>query len=282
MKTKNKLLAALALGASLVLTGTSAIAAGKTKNAEDIDFSFEGVFGTFDRAQLQRGLLVYKEVCSACHGMEQMSYRNLTEKGGPELTEEQAKAIAAQYEVTDGPNQDGEMFERPAVLSDGFKKPFANEQAARAANGGAYPIDLSLITKKREGFHFPWYVSPFIKLVKGNGGPEYVHGVLTGYSEPEGEVAKEAPEGQYYNPYFASGPWISMAPPLSDDQVEYADGTKATVDQMATDVAAFLAWTGEPKMEERKSIGFKVVLYLLLLSVLLYLTKQRIWSREPH
>ena len=282
MKTKNKLLAALALGASLVLTGTSAIAAGKTKNAEDIDFSFEGVFGTFDRAQLQRGLLVYKEVCSACHGMEQMSYRNLVEKGGPELTEEQAKAIAAQYEVTDGPNQDGEMFERPAVLSDGFKKPFANEQAARAANGGAYPIDLSLITKKREGSHFPWYVSPFIKLVKGNGGPEYVHGVLTGYSEPEGEVAKEAPEGKYYNPYFASGPWISMAPPLSDDQVEYADGTKATVDQMATDVAAFLAWTGEPKMEERKSIGFKVVLYLLLLSVLLYLTKQRIWSREPH
>lgn len=282
MKTKNKLLAAFALGASLVLTGTSAIAAGKTKNAEDIDFSFEGVFGTFDRAQLQRGLLVYKEVCSACHGMEQMSYRNLVEKGGPELTEEQAKAIAAQYEVTDGPNQDGEMFERPAVLSDGFKKPFPNEQAARAANGGAYPIDLSLITKKREGFHFPWYVSPFIKLVKGNGGPEYVHGVLTGYSEPEGEVAKEAPEGKYYNPYFASGPWISMAPPLSDDQVEYADGTKATVDQMATDVAAFLAWTGEPKMEERKSIGFKVVLYLLLLSVLLYLTKQRIWSREPH
>jgi ubiquinol-cytochrome c reductase cytochrome b/c1 subunit len=282
MKKTTHLFAALALGASLVLGGTTAFAAGKQHVAEDIDFSFEGIFGTFDRAQLQRGFLVYKEVCSACHAMKQMSYRNLSQPGGPELSEDQAKAIAAEIEVTDGPNAEGEMFERPAVLADSFKSPFPNENAARSANGGAYPVDLSLITKKREGFHYPWYVSPFIKLVTGNGGPEYVHAVLTGYSEPEGEAAKDAPEDKHYNPYFAAGPWISMAPPLSDDAVEYADGTKASVDQMATDVAAFLTWASEPKMEERKSLGFKVILYLALLSLLLYLTKKRIWGREPH
>ncbi len=151
-----------------------------------------------------------------------------------------------------------------------------------AANGGAYPVDLSLITKKREGFHFPWYVSPFIKLVKGNGGPEYVRAVLMGYEDPPAEAAKDAPEGREYNPYYAAGPWISMAAPLSEDAVEYADGTKASVEQMATDVAAFLTWAGEPKMEQRKSMGFQVVLYLALLSLLLFLTKKRVWGREPH
>ncbi len=283
MKTIKTLLAATVLGMSLVAGGaTATLAAGKQALAEDIDFSFEGVFGTFDRAQLQRGFLVYKEVCSACHSLNQMYYRNLGEPGGTELTEAQVKAIAAGYEVTDGPNDDGEMFERPATPADRFKSPFPNEKAARAANGGAYPVDLSLITKKREGFHYPWYVSPFIKLVTGNGGPEYVHAVLTGYQEPPAEHAEEAPEGKYYNPYFASGPWISMAPPLSDDQVEYADGTKATVDQMATDVSAFLAWAGEPKMEQRKSMGFMVLLYLALLAGLLFLTKKRLFSGVKH
>ena len=283
MKTIKTLLAATVLGMSLVAGGaTATLAAGKQALAEDIDFSFEGIFGTFDRAQLQRGFLVYKEVCSACHSLNQMYYRNLGEPGGTELTEAQVKAIAAGYEVTDGPNDDGEMFERPPTPADRFKSPFPNEKAARAANGGAYPVDLSLITKKREGFHYPWYVSPFIKLVTGNGGPEYVHAVLTGYQEPPAEHAEEAPEGKYYNPYFASGPWISMAPPLSDDQVEYADGTKATVDQMATDVSAFVAWAGEPKMEQRKSMGFMVLLYLALLAGLLFLTKKRLFSGVKH
>ncbi len=144
-----------------------------------------------------------------------------------------------------------------------------------------YPTDLSLITKKREGFHYPWYVSPFIKLVKGNGGPEYVRAVLLGYQDPPAELADQAGD-KSYNPYFAAGPWISMAPPLSEDAVEYADGTKATVEQMATDVSAFLAWAGEPKMEQRKSMGFMVMLYLALLSVLLYLTKKRLFSRVKH
>lgn len=281
MKSIKTLLAATLVGAGLVAGGASgALAAGKQAKAEDIDFSFEGIFGTFDRAQLQRGFLVYKEVCSSCHGLEQMSYRNLGEPGGPELSEAQVKALAAQYEVTDGPNDDGEMFERPALPSDRFKSPFPNEKAARASNNGANPVDLSLITKKREGFHYPWYVSPFIKLVTGNGGPEYVHAVLTGYKEPP--AGEETPDGQYYNPYFAAGPWISMAPPLSDDQVEYADGTKATVDQMARDVSAFLAWTGEPKMEQRKSMGFMVLLYLALLASLLFLTKKRLFSGVKH
>jgi cytochrome c1 len=184
MKTIKTLLAATALGAALALGSAGASAAGKAAVAEDVDFSFEGMFGTFDRAQLQRGFLVYKQVCSSCHGMEQLYYRNLMEPGGPELTEDQVKAIAAEYEVTDGPNEDGEMFERPALPADKFKSPFANEQAARSVNNGAYPTDLSLITKKREGFHYPWYVSPFIKLVKGNGGPEYVRSVLLGYQDP--------------------------------------------------------------------------------------------------
>jgi len=284
MKTTKTLLAAIVLGTSLVLGGGAAVKAaeGHIENAPNIDFSFEGVFGKFDRAQLQRGFLVYKQVCSACHAMDQMSYRNLGEPGGLELTVDQVKAVAAEYEVTAGPNGEGDMFTRPATPADKFAKPFPNKQAAQNANGGAYPPDLSLITKKREGFHYPWYVSPFIKLVTGNGGPEYVHAVLTGYKDAPAELAKDAPEGKHFNPYFAAGPWISMAPPLTEDAVEYADGTKATVDQMATDVSAFLTWAGEPKMEERKSMGFKVVLYLLLLSVLLYLTKKRVWGREPH
>ena len=282
MQTTKTLLAAIALGTALVLGGTAAYAAGKQHNAEDINFSFEGVFGNFDRAQLQRGYLVYKEVCSACHSMNLMSYRNLGEPGGPELSEADVKALAAEATVQDGPNAEGEMFERPGLPSDRFASPFPNQQAAMSANGGAYPVDLSLITKKREGFHFPWYVSPFIKLVKGNGGPEYVRSVLIGYQDPPADAAKDAPEGKAYNPFFAAGPWISMAPPLSEDAVEYADGTKASVEQMATDVSAFLTWAGEPKMEQRKSMGFQVVLYLALLSLLLFLTKKRVWGREPH
>lgn len=282
MKTTKKLLAAIALGTSLVLGTTGALAAGKQRNAEDISFPFEGVFGVFDRAQLQRGFLVYNEVCAACHAMNLMNYRNLGEPGGPELSVAEVKAIAAESTILDGPNEEGEMFERPGLASDRFASPFPNRQAAMSANGGAYPVDLSLITKKREGFHFPWYVSPFIKLFKGNGGPEYVRAVLTGYEDPPAEDAKDAPEGRSYNPYFAAGPWISMAPPLVEDGVEYADGTKASVEQMATDVAAFLAWAGEPKMEQRKSIGFQVILYLALLTLLLYLTKKRVWGREPH
>ncbi len=277
-KTMNKItkiLTGTALAMALA-TGSALAAGAETKLSKDIDFSFEGVFGKFDRAQLQRGYLVYKEVCAACHSMRQVRFRNLAQPGGPEFTEEQVKAIAASFEVTDGPNEEGEMFLRPGIAPDTLPSPFPNAKAARAANGGAYPPDLSLLAKSREGWHFPWYVSPFIKLVKGSGGPEYLYSLLTGYGEaPNGEEK----EGLHYNPYFPGG-WLAMPAPLSEDVVEYGDGTEATVDQMARDVSAFMAWASEPKMEERKRIGFMVMIYLGVLTVLMYLVKNTIWRGQ--
>jgi len=271
------LLKTLAIAAAgLVLSFGAVQAAEGQKPAKDISFSFEGPFGTFDRAQLQRGYKVYKEVCAACHAMKYVSFRNLSQPGGPEFSEEQVKVLAAGYNVQDGPDANGEMFERPALPSDSFPSPFPNDQAARAANGGAYPSDLSLITKYRPG----WY-GTFNQLVNGIGGPQYVYSVLTGYVADEEipeELKGEQPEGKHYNPYFANGHWIGMPPPLTDDQVTYDDGTPATVDQMARDVSAFLAWTAEPKMEERKQTGFMVLIYLGILALLLYLVKKRIWA----
>ena len=259
--------------AGLMLLAAPVSAAEGQMPSKDIGFSFEGAFGKFDRGQLQRGYKVYKEVCAACHSMHYVSFRNLSDKGGPEFTEEQVKAVAATFTMQDGPNDAGDMFERPGLPSDKFPSPFANEQAARSANGGAYPPDLSLITKFRPG----WF-GTFNQLVNGIGGPNYVYSVLTGYEDPPAELAAEAPEGKSYNPYFANGHWIGMPMPLSDDQVTFDDGTKATVDQMAKDVSAFLAWTAEPKMEERKRTGFMVMIYLGVLALLLYLVKKKIWA----
>lgn len=218
-------------------------------------WSFNGIFGGFDRAALRRGLQVYREVCSSCHSMNLVYYRNL---GRVDFSENEVKAIAAAEEITDGPDADGEMFERPGLPSDTFVAPFANENAARAANGGALPPDLSVITKARKG------------------GADYVHALLTAYKEepPEGF---ELLEGQYYNEYFP-GHQIAMAPPLADEQVEYADGTKATVEQMSSDVVTFLAWAAEPTLEERKRLGIKVMLFLIVLTAMVYALKRRIWS----
>ena len=269
-----KLLKTLGIAATgLMLLAAPALAAEGQKDAKNISFSFEGPFGHFDRAQLQRGYKVYKEVCSNCHSMQYVSFRNLADHGGPEFSEEEVKALAATFTVQDGPNEDGDMFDRPALPSDRFPSPFANEQAARVANGGALPPDLSLITKYRPG----WF-GTFNQLINGIGGPQYVYSVLTGFEEPTGELAAEAPEGKHYNPYFANGHWIGMAPPLSDGQVEFDDGAPNTVDAMSRDVAAFLAWTAEPKMEERKRLGFQVLIYLGILSLLLYLVKKKIWA----
>lgn len=273
--TKLKTLTA-ALALSLLAAGP-AFAAGSQLPAKGITFSFEGVFGKFDRAQLQRGYKVYKEVCAACHSARFMYFRNLGEPGGPEFSAEEVKAIAASFEVQDGPNVDGEMFMRPGLPSDRFPSPYPNEEASRAANGGAYPPDLSLITKNREGWR-----GTFNQLWNGIGGPQYVYSVLTGYETEPAELAAEKPEGKYYNPYFASGHWIGMAPPLSDDQVTFDDGSPTTVDAMSRDVAAFLAWTAEPKMEERKRTGFQVMIFLFVFSVLLYLTKNKIWRNVEH
>ena len=222
------------------------------------DWSFKGPFGKFDRAALQRGYQVYQEVCSSCHSMKYLSYRNLVEEGGPEFSEQQAKIIASQFEVTDGPDSDGEMFTRPARLSDKFVSPYANEQAATAANGGAYPPDMSVLVKARKG------------------GADYIYSVLMGYEDPPSEITLD--DGVYYNKYMP-GNKIKMAKPLSDDAVEYIDGTNASEEQMAKDVTAFLAWAAEPHLEARHKIGFRALVYLLIITVLVYFSMKKIWSR---
>jgi len=268
-----KMLKTLAMvAAGLTLLGGAALAEGQ-EDAKDVSYSFEGPFGHFDKGQLQRGYKVYKEVCANCHAMKLVSFRNLAEPGGPGFTAEQVKALAATFTMKDGPGEDGEMFDRPGLPSDRFPSPFANEKAARVANGGALPPDLSLITKARAG----WY-GTFNQLFNGIGGPEYVYSVLTGYEEPSEELAKEQPEGKLYNPYFANGHWISMPQPLSDGQVSFDDGAPNTVDAMAQDVSAFLAWSAEPKLEERKSLGFMTMIYLAVLALLMYLVKKKIWA----
>ena len=221
-------------------------------------WSFKGVFGKFDRGALQRGYQVYTEVCASCHSMKYVSYRNLAEKGGPEFTEEQAKAIAASFEVTDGPNADGEMFTRPGKLSDKFVKPYENVKSAQAANGGAYPPDMSVLVKAR------------------GGGVDYIYSLLQGYEDPP--VGFVLDEGVYYNKYMY-GNKIKMANPLSEGLVEYADGTNPTVEQMSKDVTTFLMWTAEPHLEARHQMGFKAIVYLIILTILVYFSMKRIWSR---
>ena len=221
-------------------------------------WSFEGVFGTFDRTSLQRGYQVYQEVCSGCHSVQHLSYRNLSEKGGPEFLPEEVKAIAAQFEVTDGPNEDGEMFTRPGRLSDKFISPFPNVKAAAAANGGAYPPDMSVLAKARKG------------------GANYIYSLLMGYEEAP--AGYELDDGVYYNKYMP-GQKIKMAEPISDGIVEYADGTETSKAQIARDVTTFLVWAADPHLEARHKIGFKVFFYLIILLTLVYLSKQKVWSR---
>ena len=222
------------------------------------NWSFKGIFGTFDRASLQRGYQVYQEVCSGCHSVQHLSYRNLSEKGGPEFSIEEAKAIASQFEVEDGPNSDGEMFNRPGRLSDKFVKPYPNIQASTAANGGAYPPDMSVLAKARAG------------------GADYIYSLLLGYEEaPSGF---ELDDGVYYNKYMP-GNKIKMSAPLSDGLVEYADGTQSTTTQMAKDVTNFLVWASEPHLESQHRMGFKVIIYLIILLALVYMSKQKVWSR---
>ena len=248
---------------SSVLAGAFALAlAGAATAAEQADFdsrdwSFYGIFGTYDRAAVQRGYQVYAENCSICHGLRLLAYRNLGDIG---FSADEVKAIAAQFEVTDGPDEEGEMFERPARPANRFVSPFANDNAARAANNGALPPDLSLIVKARTR------------------GPDYVYALLTRYAEAPDD--HPITEGMNYNPVFP-GAEIAMPPPLFDEGVEYADGTPATVEQMADDVVTFLYWAAEPKLEERKRIGLKVMLFLIILSGLFIAVKQKVW-RDVH
>ena len=243
---------------TILLVGTYQVNSAEKVELLKVDWSFKGLFGKFDRGSLQRGYQVYTEVCASCHSMKYLSYRNLSEKGGPEFSIEQTKAIAASFEVTDGPNNDGEMFERPAKPSDKFVMPYANVKEAQAANGGAYPPDMSVLAKARSG------------------GVDYIYSVLLGYEDPPSGTILD--DGVYYNKYMY-GNNIKMSQPLYDGSVEYNDGTEATEEQMAKDVATFLMWAAEPHLEARHKMGFKAILYLIVLTILVYFSMKKIWSR---
>jgi ubiquinol-cytochrome c reductase cytochrome c1 subunit len=242
------------------------------KEPPQLHWSFSGPFGTYDKAQLQRGLKVYKEVCSACHSLNRVAFRNLEGLG---YSTAQVKAFASQYQIKDGPNDEGKMFERPGKPSDYFPAPFPNEEAAAAALGAA-PPDLSLIAKARAVERgFPQFIFDIFTQYT-TAGPDYIHALLTGFHEtpPKGMTV---PAGTYYNPYFIAAASTHMPPPLSDGQVKYDDGSPETVNQYATDVAAFLMWAAEPHLEVRKEYGFRVIIFLLIFGALVYLTKRKIW-----
>ena len=248
-----KYVASLLVAGVIAMGSISAHAAGDQKHPKDMHWQFDGMFGTVDRASAQRGLQVYREVCASCHGLKRVAFRNLMEIG---FAEGEVKTIAADYSVQDGPNDEGEMFSRPGLPSDRFVSPFPNEKAARAANGGAYPPDLSLMVKARPD------------------GANYLYSLMVGY-EPAPSHVTLSP-GQYYNPYFPGG-LLAMPPPLSDGLVTYQDGTVASTEQMSKDLVNFLQWTAEPEMEQRKRMGIKVLVFLAIMTILFYIAKKRIW-----
>ena len=242
-----------------------------------IDWSFGGPFGKYDKAQLQRGLKVYKEVCSACHSMNLVSFRSLEDLG---YSDAQVKAFAAEYEVQDGPNGDGEMFTRKAVPSDHFPSPFPNVEAAAAANNGAAPPDFSLIAKARGVERgFPTFIFDIFTQYQ-EGGPDYIYSLLTGYQEPPAGV--EVAQGTHFNPYFVAAKALAMPKPIEDGQVTYDDGAPATLDQYAQDVSAFLMWAAEPHLEERKRTGFMVMVFLAIFTALIYVTKKSVYASKEH
>ncbi len=267
---------------ALLATGmglSAASAAGDTHSKEphQLKWSFAGPFGTYDLQQLQRGLKVYTNVCAACHSLKYIAFRNLEALG---YSEAQVKSFAAEYTIEDGPDDAGDMFERPGIPADYFPSPYPNVEAAAFANGGAAPPDLSLMAKARAAHRgFPRFVFDIFTMY-AEGGPDYITALLTGYEEAPHDV--NITEGTYYNPYFLAGNALAMAPPLSEGIVTYDDGAPETVEQYAKDVSAFLMWTAEPHMTERKSLGFKVIIFLLIFSGLLYLTKKAVWSRVDH
>jgi ubiquinol-cytochrome c reductase cytochrome c1 subunit len=250
-----QLLYAVALAAALSAMPGFAGADDETPTPPHREWSFDGVFGTYDQASLQRGFQIYKQVCSTCHPVKHLTFRNLSQIG---FSEDEVKAIAATYQVTDGPNDQGQMFQRPARPSDPIPGPFPNDQAAKFANNGALPPDQSLIIKAREG------------------GPDYVYALLNGYITPP--AGFHLASGMYYNEFFL-GHAIAMPPPLSPNIVKFADGTPATVPQMAHDIVTFLTWASEPNLEARHRTGFKVFFFLIVAAGVFYAAKRKIWSR---
>ncbi|MEP9354045.1 cytochrome c1 [Xanthobacter sp. KR7-65] len=272
-----------AVAAALVLVSGAAGARAEDAHAqprpERMSWSFAGPFGLYDQGQLQRGFKVFKEVCAACHAADYLYFRNLAQEGGPGFSEAQAKQVASEYQITDGPNDAGDMFQRPGRLSDHWPAPFPNANAARAANGGALPPDLSVIAKARS-YHvgFPGFITDaFIQYQEH--GVDYIHALLTGYVDAPADAHVQP--GLHYNTYFP-GHQIAMPKPLSDGQVEYSDGAPQTVDQYAQDVSAFLMWVAEPHLEARKRIGFQVMIFLIIFAGLLYFTKKKVWSHVSH
>jgi cytochrome c1 len=267
MNSLRMLAAALLLGlAAPGLALAEEAANGHAPVIEAQEWSFAPPFGSFDQAQLQRGYRVYKDICSNCHSMRLLSYRNLGEPGGPHFSPKAVETLASQVQVTDGPDDKGQMFQRPGRPSDHFRSPYANDEAARAANRGALPPDLSVTAKAREG------------------GPDYIYALLTGYQKPP--AGFELTQGMQYNAAFP-GHQIAMPPPLVDGVVPYTDGTKPTVDNYAKDVSAFLMWAAEPKLEERHKTGARVMIFLIVFAVIMYLSKRAVWARlhrrdHPH
>ena len=257
MENKNQM--TLRITTSLILASVTFMGGGalaSESHNKHQDWTFQGFNGTYSREDLQHGFQIYKEVCAACHGLKHIRFRELKDLG---YGEDEVKAIAASYQIPDGPNDTGEMFERPGIPADAFHGPYANDQAARAANNGALPPDQSLIIKARPD------------------GANYVYSLLTGYGQPVPEGVTIS-EGMHYNPYFPGGQ-IGMTAPLSEGIVTYSDGTKPSVDKMAHDVVTFLAWTSEPEMESRKSSGLQALMYLSLFSILMYLVMRRTWAK---
>tara|TARA_B100001245_G_scaffold234000_1_gene218765 strand:- start:833 stop:1591 length:759 start_codon:yes stop_codon:yes gene_type:complete len=219
------------------------------------NWTFEGIFGRYDDLSLQRGLQIYQEICSACHGMKRLRFRELKDLG---FAEDQIKKYSETFEIVDGPNELGEMFTRPGEPSDTFVSPYKNKEEAKASFNGAYPPDLSLLTKAMKN------------------GPDYIYSLLTGYEDPPKDF--ELTDGLYYNPYH-DGKVIAMPQPLYDDAIEYIDGTNASLHQLSYDIVNFLNWAAEPELEKRKSMGIKVILFLIVLTALLYVTMKETWSR---
>ena len=271
--TTQRILIALTLAASLGAAGTARAAEG-TPVPPAQKWSFAGPYGKFDQGQLQRGFKIYKEVCASCHSMSLVSFRNLAEAGGPGFSEAQAAAVAAEYKIKDIDDK-GEAIERAGRPADAFPAPFANDRAAAAANGGVAPPDFSTLAKARTYERgFPWFVIDIFTQYQEQG-PDYITALLQGYKEPPKNFV--LPAGGNYNEYFP-GHVIAMPPPLSDGQVTYDDGAPQTLAQYAKDVTAFMMWAAEPHLVQRKRIGFQVMIFLIVLSGLLYFTKKKVWS----
>jgi ubiquinol-cytochrome c reductase cytochrome c1 subunit len=275
MMNKNTLLA-LGIVSALSFGATAALAAdAHAPQPPRLKWSFSGPFGHYDKQQLQRGFKVYREVCQACHSLKLVAFRTLGQSGALGFSEGQIKTLAGEYQITDGPNDRGEMFQRPGRPSDTFPLIFPNEQAGRATHNGAFPVDLSVIAKARTyEVGFPGFLIDIVRQYQENG-VDYIHALLTGYENPP--AGEQLSPTQFWNKYFP-GHKIAMRPPLEDKRVEYTDGSPQTVDQYARDVAAFLMWTAEPHLDARKRMGFQVMIFLIVFAGLAYFAKRKVWA----